>query len=308
MLTIGCFEKETPIAPFPRGDVQEQTIGMGRKYENQLFFNLAQNEVVKSIDRGLWDVAFNCSANNQTIYLNTGKSVFAAVTQATELAEISDTTGLKFMWDWSNGKDDSTALSGWQNHTFVWIINLGKDLKNKDLGFVKVKFKLVNQELNIEYAELNSTEIKTATLTKNGNFNRTYFSFISHEIVDVEPPKETFDLIFRQYTYYFEAEELPYLVVGALTNPYNTKVSIIKGVDFENITLSDTLEHPFSDAQDAIGYDWKWYDFGNSVYVVNPKKCFILQSSSGYFYKAHFVDFYSIDGDAGYPKIEFKQL
>ncbi len=310
VILSSCFEKEEPIQAFPRGDVEELQVELGPKYTHQIFYSLVQNEVIKSVLRTDWDMSFNCSADNFTIYLNTGNSLYAAKTKVFELTDINDTAGagLDFKWDWSNGYDDSTAMAGWDLDNNVYVINLGYDIDGVALGFVKAKFTKVGQELHITYAMLAESTEKSAVLKKDDTYNRVYFSFTRNVQVDIEPPKENYDLVFRQYIYYFVVEDLSYNVVGVLVNPYQTRTMSINDIEFLNITLEDTSNYEFKMNWDVVGYDWKEFNLNEGFYVVYPNKNFIFQSPSGFFYKFHFVDFYNMDGDRGYPKIESKLL
>ena len=58
----------------------------------------------------------------------------------------------------------------------------------------------------------------------------------------------------------------PYIVTGILTPP-GVRVARITGADMAAVSLADTMQHPFSTARDAIGFDWKTYSFDNGVYT-----------------------------------------
>lgn len=308
VLLSGCFGKEDPIQPFPRGDVSSNSIAMSANYADQFFFSLDRNTVVKTIDKTLWDISFSCIKGDPTIRLNTGKNMYAAKTPANELFDISDTSGLKFNWDWSNGKDDSTALFGYEKTNEVYMINLGIDAAQNALGFVVVKFQYKNENLEIQYAQLGSRTARKFTLLKDEAYNAVYFNFANNEQVDVEPKKEEYDIVFRQYIYYFAPEKLAYLVVGTLINPYNTRVSRIFDKDFADIELADTAKNPFSNNADVIGYDWKEFKLSDGVYVVYANQIYLIQDNKGFYYKLHFTDFYSKTGERGHPGFEFKRM
>ena len=304
----GCFEKDEPIQPFPRGEVEQISIEVGPKYTHQLFYSFAQNQIVKSVLRDEWDIAFSCESGNNSIYLNTGNSMYGAVTDKTSISEVGDTTGLTFKWDWSNGRDDSTVLYDWENHGKVAVLDLGYSIDNQHRGYMKVKFGMRNDSLTIHYGLIGQRVEKTAILGKDDLYNRVYFSFTSGTQVDIEPVKTAYDLVFRQYIYYFEVEDLPYSVVGALYNPTKTQVMSISDKDFVDITIDDTASYKFSPKHDVVGYDWKEFNIDEGFYVVYPDKNFIIRTSDGFFYKFHFVDFYNTSGERGYPKVEFKLL
>ncbi len=308
VLLSGCFANEEAITPYPRGEVSEMSIEMGASYSDQYFFNLDQNKIVKTIDKTSWDIAFSSESGNPTIRLNSGKNMYAAITNVNSLGEIHDTIGLNFVWDWSNGKDDSTALWKWEELSKVVVINLGLDHTNQPLGFIKVLFELQGNQLKFTYSDLSKDQNITASLTKDDSYNSTFYSFSSSSVVSVEPVKTSFDLIFRQYIYYFEPEDLAYLVVGALINSHETKVAQIFNKDFEAITINDTLNYPFETKSDVIGYDWKEFKISEGVYVVYANQNYLIEDSKGFIYKLHFTDFYSTSGERGYPKLEYKRL
>ncbi len=303
-----CFEKETPIDPYPRGDVEEFLIAMGHEYNDQVFYSFDQNMAVKSVKRTDWDMAFNTNANNNTIYLNTGNALYAARTNVSDLRSIKDTSGLEFKWDWDNGKDDSTALVGWEKENVVYVIDLGLDLSDEHRGFVKVKFEMDGTSLKATYAFIDQTESKTVTLDKNSDYHRVYFSFVEGQQVDIEPLKTTYDLVFRKYIFYFNEEKIPYNVVGALMSHGGVQAMSISDKDFADITIADTSNYNFSTDKDVVGYDWKEFNLNEGFYVVYPEKNFIIKTENGFIYKFHFVDFYNEQGDRGYPTIEMKLL
>jgi len=307
-LLTGCFANEEAIAPYPRGAVSEMRIDMGASYAGQYFFNLDQNKVVKTIDKTSWDIAFSSEPGAATIRLNTGKNMYAAITDVNSLDAIYDTVGLNFVWDWSNGKDDSTALWKWEESNKVVVINLGLDHSNQPLGFVKVLFELQDDQLKFTYSDLSKDQNITASMTKDEKYSSTFYSFASSSVVEVEPIKTSFDLIFRQYIYYFEPEDLAYLVVGALINSHETRVAKVLDKDFEAITIDDTLNYSFETKSDVIGYDWKEFKISEGIYVVYANQNYLIEDSKGFIYKLHFTDFYSTSGERGYPKMEYKRL
>jgi hypothetical protein len=78
--------------------------------------------------------------------------------------------------------------------------------------------------------------------------------------------------------------------------------------EFPAITRESALTLQYNVAMDAIGYDWKYYNFTSGVYTIRPKLNYVVQSKSGYFFKLRFVGFYNQDGLKGYPVIEYQRL
>lgn len=311
LITIGlsgCFRKEEAVTPYPRGDVETQVISMSKSYADQHYFSLSTGKVVKVVAKTAWDLAMVSEDDNDNIYINTGKNMRCAVTNKTLLSEVMDTVGLKFQWDWSNGKQDSTVLYKWWENNAVYVLNLGMDSELNSLGFVKFTLEKKGGEVLLTFSQLSKNEDITFKLERDKSKVRSYFSFETSAMVDVEPARDDFDLIFRQYVYYFAPENLDYLVVGALINPYKTRACAIFDKDFEDITLADTSNYSFTTTSDVIGYDWKEFVLSDGVYKVYANKNFLLQDSKGFYYKLHFTDFYSKTGETGYPTIEYKLL
>jgi hypothetical protein len=82
----------------------------------------------------------------------------------------------------------------------------------------------------------------------------------------------------------------------------------LKEETFENITEEIILKLELSTKLDAIGYDWKAYNFDSGVYQVDTKKAFVLKDRKGFVYKFHFIDFYNNSGQKGAPKVEYQKL
>jgi hypothetical protein len=128
------------------------------------------------------------------------------------------------------------------------------------------------------------------------------------QTVAVEPPKDTWDIAFTQYTHVFEEESgpLPYLVTGCLLNRYKT-VAIKDTVNiFSDISLAGAESATFSNAINTIGYDWKTYT--GSTYVVNKSWNYVIRNRNGFYYKMHFISFFNTSGEKGSPSFEYQQL
>lgn len=307
LLLVACFREEDPVAPYPRGASAEMQIGVGENYENQVYFDVEGNQVVRMNSKMLWDIAFSCSADS-TVRLNSGRNMRAAPSNVFELSQITDTTGLQFNWDWSNGKADSTALFGCHNSNRVYVISLGLDEQNQSLGFVKATFEIRADSLYIRYSNLASNDIREAYLVKDGTYNHVHFSFLTHENIEAEPPKTDYDLLFTQYVHYFKEENLAYLVLGVLLNPYNTSAYLSPFEDFSAINSSDLDVALLSNRRDVIGYDWKYFSFGEGTYIVLDKQNYFLQDAAGFFYKLHFIGFYDNAGKKGFPVVAHEKI
>jgi hypothetical protein len=306
-LSLGCFEQDEAVQPFPRGGSVEQVIPLGNFYNSQLFFDLGTNAIVRTNSKMLWDLAFSCDGN-QVLRLNSGRNMRAAYSDALNFEDVMDTAGLRFTWDWAHGRADSSALFGWQNHQGIVVINMGYDEENKTLGFVKLKLTVQGENLEVEYAPLGESTSSTLLLQPDEKFNYVHASFLNDEVLQAEPPKTSYDILFTQYIHYFHEEKLAYLVVGALKNPYQTKLTKEFSIPFDSIGVDYLSRISWNEDADAIGYDWKYFNLGEGTYVVLDKQNYLLQDSEGFYYKLHFTGFYDRNGVKGFPTIAFQKI
>lgn len=304
---VACEKDELPIQPHAVGDEEVNTVEIGEYYKNQVFFNLEQNEVISSNEKTEWDLAFECVDIGWRIRLNTAKGM--AIAKSTNNFETTlDTIGAVWNWDAHSGNQDSTAIGDWQNFNGIYIVDRGYNELGLHQGFSKLKIVSFNDvSYEILYGDLSSTSPSSKSIAKNDLFANVYFNMASGNTINIAPEKTQWDIVFTQYTHIFDGPE-PYLVTGVLINPYNTEVAIVTDLDFSEILYEDILNLQFSSHANAIGYDWKYFDFGASLYIVDATKNFIIKTQNGYYYKFHFVDFYNDSGIKGYPKFEFQQL
>ena len=307
---FACEKEELPILAYNRGDVSTASIGMGPTYKNQLFYKLATESIVSTNDKAEWDLAFDCTSEH--IFLNSSKLMYAWNTGQTSMSSVTDTTGLDAnkKWDSPTGMSDSTAIGDLASLLHqVFIINRGYNDIGTHQGFRKMMVQSAGSgSYTFTYSNLDGTATNTKTITASSTHNKIYYSFTTNSEVAIEPAKNNYDLLFTQYTQTFYDPLQSYLVTGVFINPYYTRVSKITNKTFNDIALSDTTSHPFSNYVNSIGYDWKVYDFGTSLYVVDANYCYIISDNEGFFWKLHFIDFYNELGIKGYPKFEFKKL
>lgn len=310
ILLAACQRKEQPVPKFDRGSVSTIQIEMTGTYKNQVWYSLAANKVVATNAKTDWDLAFEASAEGWHIVLNGSKSMRASRMQVSDLAQITDTTGSTAIAlpDMPSGNFDSTAIGDWRNKEICYIIHRGYSETGRFQGFWKLKMKSVDAQTYVfEYGDVFGKTRYEGKVTKNGTYRWNAFSFTSRQQVQIEPPKESYDLCFTQYSTVFYDPFMYYQVTGALTVP-GSRVARIPSKTFAEISLSDTVVHRFSPRADAIGYDWKSFDLNTNLYTTHSEIGYIIQDSHGYFYKLHFVDFYNNKGEKGYPVMEFVRL
>ena len=312
VLFISCI-KEIPIEPHSQGEINLGSVDMGNDYNHQIFYSLSENEIVKQNLETQWDIAFECRENGWHVILNSSLSGAVYNSNETEFSSVTNISGNEnWKYDSPNGNLDSTAFGDYRNGN-IYIINRGISVSQGgvSLGYKKVIIDCINSmQYEIRSADINGDLDTTIIIIKDTNVNFLAFSFNSNSILEIEPNKNKWDLLFTAYTHVFNSFSLPmpYRVSGVLLNRNNTTVKVDTNNNFENIDYETANQYEFSSNIDEIGYDWKNYSFSTSMYSVNMNKTFIIKNQDGLIFKLRFIDFYNDNGDKGSPKFELQQL
>lgn len=311
VLFCSCEKKELPAPVYDRGDLITSQVDMGSNYKSQIWFSLGENRVISTNFRTDWDLAFEASGTGKHIMLNGSKGMKVYKTNHTDLAQVTDTTGLEVgsAIDSPSGKLDSTAFGAWDSPNTVYVVNRGYNEAGVHQGYYKVKIASATAgNFTFDYGDVFGTQVMQGTVNKNEDYNFVMFSFTTGHEAYIEPKKTQYDLCFTYYTHFFTNPFQYYQVAGVLHNTNGTRVIKIKDKPFMDITPGDTLGRQFSADRNAIGYDWKEFNLNTNQYTVHPNFCYLIKDQKGYFYKLHFIDFYTTAGIKGAPKFEFKKL
>jgi hypothetical protein len=198
------------------------------------------------------------------------------------------------------------------------VIDRGYDATGNLRGIRKIVFQEVTDSTySFRYANLDGSNENTFTIFKDPTRNLICFSFDEGgKQLNLEPPKEDWDLLFTQYTtllYTDEGDPYPYLLTGVITNPAGVLVAQDTIYDFISIDFDKAKSLIYSDALDEIGYDWKDpvgdVSSGNVTYVIVEGRYYVVLDTEGFYYKLRFISFYNLDnGEKGYPTFEFQRL
>lgn len=306
--------------PIPEG-IKIGSADLGPTYQNQVYYSLVTNSTVKIYTQGDFDLAFESSPDGWHILLNSSRFMHAGNTFNIDFDDVTSQAGVEMNFDNSNGSPDSTAIGTWANITggdtlsfgFVYIIDLGLDANASPLGYKKIQFTGLSEgKYSGRYANLDGSEEFVFSVPKKQGVHFVGFSFANGgTLVDVEPPADTWDVFIGQYTtmLYSGTEPYPYLVRGVLLNRTSTQAfQYVGDKQFSDIEFSDVSATPFSPGLDVIGHEWKYYNLEEGFYSVDATLVYIIKNQNGNYYKLHFIGYYNENGQAGYPKFEFKKL
>lgn len=306
---VSCKKDEIPVQKPAAGSADVVSVTMGSDYGNQLFFSLKDQKVVLKNNREAWDLAFESSEDGFHVMLNGAKLMGAYKTNVTSLAAVTSAEDIEWNWDRPSGDFDSTAIGDWRHEQRVYLVDLGTSTTGVALG--KMKLKILSSDAakyEIEWAELSESVSHFTAIPKDASRSFTYFSFSNNGAIRIiEPPKEDWDICFTTYTHVFDAHT-PYLVTGVISNRFGVRVKPVNTKSFAAITYVDYLASSFDKKINNIGYNWKTYDFDNSIYTVDMSQNFIIETHEGRVYKLHFLDFYDDFGVKGAPTMELQEM
>ncbi|PLX03854.1 MAG: hypothetical protein C0595_05435 [Marinilabiliales bacterium] len=323
-LLTSCFKDDEMVPKHDPGDVIVDTIAMTQYYNYQLYYNLNDSNVVSSNEREIFDINFECVDTSTVIRLNTANFALIAETDFKTFEQVNDTVGLEWHFDKSDGDVDSLAINNWINidgsdTTYsdrVWVLDRGLSPLGIALGLKKVKFtKFENNTFFFSFCNMDNSDLHEVYVSKDPDYEYVQYSLSNGgEKIQTEPMKNTWDLLFTQYTtllYTNEGQAYPYIVNGVLQSK-GTKIAIDSTMNFEDIVLSDTLGLEFSKKYDVIGYDWKRIEgdveTGNYQYVARTEWNYIIRDNNSFYYKLRFIGFYNKVGVKGYPSFEYARL
>ncbi|MBX3043611.1 MAG: HmuY family protein [Candidatus Kapabacteria bacterium] len=319
-IITGCFDTELPVKPYPRGDTKVTVVEMSPDYTNQIYFNFEKNLVIKENHRDAWDLAFQCYDEEYFILLNGAKLMEAADMGPVDFSSVTSRSGAEFKYDSTNGDFENYSIGKWwvdggneaQSKNHVYIINRGRDIEGKRMGFVKMQLLSANFEgYKIKFAELDGSNESTASIPRNNKYNYIMFSFdYPEQALELEPEKQDWDILFTRYLAFlpFNNSLLPYGVTGVMINHTLTEVTSDSLRPFSDIVLNDIDNYSFSKSPGFIGHEWKDFELNGEIYTAKDYVTYIFKDVNDFYWKFRFIDFYNDDKQRGYPKFEFKKL
>lgn len=310
-----CLKEDDAILlESPKTGAQLATVNIGADYNREIYFDLDTKDTLGSDAMG-WDLAFECNNAGNHIWINGGNGIKAAKTSFYQLNDVHDTLGCNWKFDSPSWDTDSTAFGQWSsavgNNVYVIEKSLVSPATPQDRFWKIIVQQSNSTAYTITYARLTDTISKTLTVPKNPNQNYTHFSFNNNgTIVNIEPDKQKWDIVFTRYRfiYYDFSPPLPYYVNGVLLNSHLTFAAVDSVTPYDSIQYAQAVNYTLKSKRDAIGFEWKLFNFTTQKYDVKPYYVFIIKDQHGYYYKLHFLNFYDSMGNKGYPTFEYHRL
>ncbi len=282
------------------------SVDMGNGYSNDVFYSLTNGEV-KSEPRNNWDIAFYTSVMSAGIIVNDASEIELKIYPKADTNGWNniDTTGLS-TWpvlynseeDWEDGAFNRNGYGqldyGWGIYNMVthklvgdslFIIKLA-DTIYKKLWIVR---KLSAQNIyQFRYANLDNSEEmeKEYNLMDYVTKNFVYYSITNDELIDREPNKESWDILWTKYIG-AQPQGGVYPVTGILSN-----INIANN-RFHPVSpdYTDWFTVPVDTTKSGIGWNWKKFDFGTLQYKIVDSLVFFVTNKNADVYKLYFNSF-----------------
>jgi hypothetical protein len=293
-----------------------ESISMGENYVNDIYYSL-DNGLVASVPRDNWDIAFNTSARSSSIITNCGTGVelyVQATTESWTWGDQIDTTGMSlknFLVNsdtiWENGAFSRNATGhphyGWgvydmTTHNLTGVtLYIVKTVNDQYKQIWIEKKQSTANVYDFRFADIDGSNEQVVSIDCN-NYNTKnfiYYNLESNQVVDREPAKDTWDIVFTKYY----NETINYLVTGVLSN-IDVKCAENREIDPGNAVFDEfKLESNIS----IIGSDWKEFDMGTYTYTLIDNLSYFVKDLNEDVYKIVFTAFEgSTNGNLGFDK------
>lgn len=354
-------DNEDPVAVAPvEGAIADPGVG-GATQPNQVWIDLSDIDPITKKPKEIltkrtdWDLALYSGNEfkvvlNSSIMMAAGKIPNASnidlVTEASvatlqtqvqvanfnpaNVAFIDDVKG-----DFPTGSTAIEEIRASESENAVYLVNMGKEIYTgtvptgsvatggDDRGWMKVQIVRAGNGYKVKYANLNETEHKELTVTKNSSYNFNFVSLKKNSEVTIQPEKKKWDICFTVFTNtiigagsYIYADFVNNNNVGGV-GVYEVLIPApASGLDaYNNFKISDVQQSKFVyNDHRVIGANWR-NPVGTNGLEVYGDRFYILKDSDGYIFKLKFTrltksttDNIGVKDERGFPQLEYKPL
>ncbi|GAB3944915.1 hypothetical protein GCM10028805_13160 [Spirosoma harenae] len=292
---------------------------------NAVFADLSNNAAT-SVKRAAWDLGFYSGSDFRVILNNmTGAAAIALakndLTQVTAADTVGlslnvsnfDPAGLKWVDDVSGDltKTVIASISATDADNKVYIINRGIGGLTPAKGWIKVRIlRNGTTGYTLQYAGIKETTFKTVSITKDAAYNFKFVSFDSGALVDVEPAKDRWDILWTGAIYktsdgtndipYYFSDQVYVNVLGGVT----AAEVLTSTVAYDSYTESNIATTTFKNDKTVIGSNWR---ATTGTVGVKTDRFYVVKDAAGNVYKLKFISFTTQDGgERGKPKFDYK--
>ncbi|SHG90355.1 HmuY family protein [Flavobacterium defluvii] len=340
-------DDDTPEVEIPTVGATLQPAVGGANQPNQVYLDLSTKEA-KAVNRAAWDFGFSSGSEFRVVINGSLKmAVKKLETSDITLPQESDsnvavgagTTAA------SNGYVDNPTgvltgagagigtaiaeISAIDAENKVYLVNLGfavsttkpatgsVSVDGDARGWKKVRILRSGNGYKIQYADLASATYTEKVVSKDTDFNFTFFSLSTGNTVSVEPQKAKWDLNFTVFTNYLNAgTEVTYGYSDFITT--NSKggtqayqVLVADGGSYADFTKAKVVEANFKASvtdQRIIGANWRSGGGPNTLPSIRTDRFYVVKDAAGNYYKVKFLAMTNDAGERGNPALEYAIL
>ncbi|WP_158980892.1 MULTISPECIES: HmuY family protein [unclassified Flavobacterium] len=345
-------DNNTPVEIASVGAVLQPSVG-GANQPNQVYLDLSSGKS-ESVNRASWDFGFSTGSDFRVVINGSLKMAVKKLgTSDITLVQTSDATvtavgGANLS---SNGYVDNptgvlagagsgigTAIaevSATDADNKVYLVNLGfavsttapnvgsASLDGEARGWKKVRFLRSGTGYKIQYADLASTTFTERTITKDTEFNFSFFRLATGNTVSVEPQKTKWDLNFTAFTNYMpskDAQDKPievtygyadFIVSNMKGGTLVYQVLVADGGSYADFTKAKVVEANFSVSatdQRVIGASWRAGGGPGTLPSVKTDRFYVVKDAAGNYYKVKFLAMTNDAGVRGNVTLEYALL
>lgn len=347
LLTLGaCSSDDDTAVEIPSvGATIPASVGGGNQ-PNQLYLDLSTGES-KSVNRASWDFGFSGGADFRVVINGSLKmAVKKLATSDITLVQESDanvTVGAGTTAASNGFVDNPTGvlagaglgigtaiaeISATDADNKVYLVNLGSAVSTSKptvgsvivdgeaRGWKKVRILRSGNGYKIQYADLASTTFTEKTVSKDADFNFTFFSLTTGNTVSVEPQKAKWDLNFTTFTNYLNAgTEVTYgysdFIVTNMKGGTQAYQVLTTEKTYEAFTKADVAVANFTASatdQRIIGANWRNGGGPTTLPSIRTDRFYIIKDAAGNYYKVKFLTMVNAAGERGNVTLEYAIL
>lgn len=336
-----------PINITIEGATLAPTVG-GPNQPNQVYIDLSTSDAI-SVRRDAWDLGFY-SGTDFRVVINGSLEMAAAELSLEDIDAINSSTqevidlqpkmdvgnfdseNMQYV-DSPDGSLSETAInevSEVDANNKVYLVNLGHKvgtetpttggtvLSGEARGWMKIRILRDGNDYVLQYADLDETTHNEVTISKNPDYNFTFFSLKNGTVAGVEPSKEGWDLNFTTFTNEVFAGPTSYgayfygdfVVSNSRANVgiYMIDTEEQDAIAFENFTFIDVNSSLFTNDQRSIGSSWRNGGGPGTLPSLKENVYYIINDANGNYYKLKFLALTNEVGERGYPQFEYSLL
>lgn len=283
------------------------TVRMGVGYRYQTYYQLSTGQQDTALRCG-WHLAFEVPIRGAAIRANhpCGVTVYKTTRDTSGWTQLSVADTVHPLYDdlcyWTIGAFNTTASPnafdvGWGVYSLTDHITRGDSLYIIRVGNAFKKLwiqRLQGANYFIRVANADGSEDTSYAVSKTvaSGKNFVYLNLLTHQVLDLEPEPQNWDLLFTQYSKFLPSPQGPilYNLVGVLLNQgvQAARVRLPSQADPDTLTLS---AYPLDSCISVIGDDWKRFDAQSMQWHIADTLYFIVRDKTGNLWRIRFIGF-----------------